>query len=181
MVRLGQIVKRPKWVQFIPAIIGAVGSVVGAVSGASSARKTRNATAGANQAELQKTSIQNAVARRDLIRNARSQRAQAIAAGTADGDITTSAVTGATSSITAQTKASLGFFDEQASLDKTISEFLTSAGQYQAKAAATSSLLQSSQNIAGAASSLYGLGKDAWSNRLSEVKVTATPSSSYRP
>lgn len=141
------------------AIIGAVvGGAVGYFSGAEKKIAKKYARAAADQKRLQQT-MKLAIIRRDTIRSQRAARAQAVAAGTADSGITSSAAQGARSSTDMQGMSALNYFDAQVSADNLFQQYSKKAGKHAQNAEQLDSLLGASVSLAQTGGDLYGLSK----------------------
>lgn len=134
---------------------GVIGGAIGYFSGqeAKLAKKYGRLAQATRRRQQQMTA---AVQRRDVIRQARFARAQAVAAGASEGNVTSSAVSGATSSITAQTESSLNFFDRQVGLDNVFQTYAAKAGKHAGKAAELNSLLGAAEGLTTVGANIYG-------------------------
>jgi hypothetical protein len=141
------------------AVIGAVvGGAIGYFSGGKKAEAKKFARLAQDQKRRQQ-SLQLAVQRRDVIRNQRAQRAAAVAAGTSDGGVQSSAVYGAIGSIDAQGKSATSYFDAQVDLDAAFQMYAKKAGKKAGQAAEMDSLLGSLGSLATVGGDLYGLSQ----------------------
>jgi hypothetical protein len=126
----------------IGAAFGPVGMAVGAVLGGiaglfggSKKRKARKYAAKVEAEEARMVERAQAVQRRDLIRQMRIARAQALAAGSSEsGGLMSSGVQGAVSSIGSQGKFNLGYFDTQIANQQLRNNYARRAGKYASQA-----------------------------------------------
>lgn len=138
-------------------VIGAVvGGVIGLVAGKNKKLARRYAAKAADMKRKQQT-MQLAVQRRDIIRQQRIQRAQAVAAGASEDGVQSSAVQGAASSLTSQSKAATNYFDSMVSLDNAYQMYAKKSGKAQGKSDELFTLLGSGSNLAAAGGDIYGL------------------------
>lgn len=145
------------------AVIGAVvGGALGYFSGGKKAEARKFAAKAADVRRRQQT-MQLAVQRRDIIRQQRMARANAVAAGASEQGVTSSGVMGAISSIDAQGKSSASYFDAQADLDAAFQMYAKKAGKKAGQAAELDTLLGSMGAIATVGGDLYGLSKGSGS------------------
>lgn len=137
------------------AVIGAVVGIVGSVT---SANKKKKADAYADKAanvRLQQQTMANAISRRDQIRNFRMQRAESVAAGATDNNVSSSAVSGSVSSLSSQISSNLNYFDKQAALDKQYNEYIKRSGRYSGSSANWATVAQNGQAIGQLGSTIY--------------------------
>lgn len=126
----------------------AAGAVVGAIGGLFSSK--------ANAAKRQASKEQRIMAereagiqRRDLVRQFRMARAQALASGSSqEGGLESSAVQGALGSIGSQGKANLSFFDTQVKSNRKINSLLNKASGYESTAGVIGSLVSLGSDLA---------------------------------
>jgi len=119
------------WGAAIGGVVGAVGGLFGG-SAAKKARKYANRAARFEQASKVQTA---ALARRDMLRQARAATANAIAIGAAeDGGSQSSTVQGATASAGSQVGFNLGYMENQYNLQTAVTRNLAKAGKAQNQA-----------------------------------------------
>lgn len=149
------------------ALVGAViGGAVGYFSGAEKKLAKKYGKKAAAVRRQQQT-MQLAIQRRDLVRQSRMARAQAVSAGASESGVRSSAVTGATSSLDSQTTSALAYFDTQVANDNLYQQFAAKAGKHAQRAAGMDSILGSAAGVAGVGADIYG-----------SLKTTPTVSSS---
>lgn len=139
-----------------------IGAVIGGALGWASGKKRKKAKKFAALAEAQRRKqqqMQLAVQRRDIFRQQRLARANAIAAGASDEGVTSSSVLGATASIDAQSRSAVSYFDTQVNLDNAYQMYAKKAGRAQGQADSLMSILGSAGNLATAGADIYGLSK----------------------
>lgn len=127
----------------IGAVIGGiVGGVVG-LFGGKKAKKARKFAEKAQKVERQQAQLGAAVQRRDMIRQARMARAQAVAASAAEGGgLQSSAPQGAVASIGSQLTSNINYFDWQTDLSNEAQQYKAKAGKYARQANAISSTFE---------------------------------------
>lgn len=151
-----------------------IGAIVGGIAGGFAGDKRRKAKRYLKKAQAvrrQQQTMQLAVQRRDLVRQMRIQRAQAVAAGASDEGVQSSAVIGATASVSSQGKSAVGYFDKQISLDNLYQQFMTKAG----RAAEQANEIQSYMNMI---SSAVNIGGDIGGS-IGGSKTASTGSTGY--
>ena len=123
----------------VGTVAGAViGGVIGLAAGIFSNKKKKAAKrAGKKAAAITRTqqAMQLALQRRDMIRQARANRAIAVAAGGSEDRTSGSGTAGVAGSINSQLEESLNYFDAQVSLDYQANEYRKKAGKYAGQAA----------------------------------------------
>lgn len=138
------------------AVIGAViGGVVGLVSGQNKKIAKKYAGLAAEQKRKQQ-SMELALQRRDIVRQQRAIRAQAIAAGESEPGVVSSSIQGSQSSVQSQGMSSLQYFDAQVGSDNLYQTYAKKAGKYARKAGELDSILGSASSITGIAADVYG-------------------------
>lgn len=143
------------------AVIGAVvGGALGYFSGGKKAEAKKYASK-AQDVRRRQQSLRLAVERRDIIRNQRMARANAVAAGASEGGVQSSAVSGAISGIDAQGKSAASYFDAQVDLDAAFQMYAKKAGKKAGQAAELDTLLGSAGSLATVGGDLYGLSKSS--------------------
>lgn len=145
----------PGWGTAIGAVIG---GAIGYFSGGKKAEAKKFA-AKAQGVRRQQQALQLAIQRRDLVRQQRIARAQAVAAGASESGVQSSAVMGAIGSIDAQGKSSASYFDAQVDLDAAFQMYAKKAGKKAGQAAEMDTLLGSLGSLAAVGGDLYGLSK----------------------
>lgn len=138
----------------------AIGAVVGGAIGLFSGEKKKKARKYMRKAQEQRRRQQQmklAVQRRDLIRQQRMLRAQAVAAGSSEQGVTSSAVLGAIGSVDAQGKSAMSYFDAQIDLDMAYQMYSKKAGKAAGDAAELDTLLAAGGSLVTAAGDIYGL------------------------
>lgn len=150
----------------VGSVFGPVGTVIGAVIGGavgyfSGAEKKLAKKYGrlAQDTRRRQQQMQMAIQRRDLVRQARITRAQALAAGTSEGNVTSSSVQGGVSSITAQTESALTYFEAQVGQDNLFQQYAKKAGKHAGKAAELDTLLASAGDLVTVGANAYGAFK----------------------
>jgi hypothetical protein len=148
----------------LPAIIGAASSVFNSASGATAAQHQRRA----GLAGLMFVQREQAVARRDLVRNMRLARAQALAQGSADsGGLRSSGVGGTVGSLGSQGEFNLDYFQGQASLAEQKHRSEIAAGN----AISAGTNLQNFAQTFQAGVNLW----DSWKNYRASTGATTVP------
>ena len=139
------------------AIAGPYGAVVGGVLGGvmglfggGAARKARLFTNSAKKTERTLSYFEAAVQRRDMIRQARIGRAEALAAGTSQGTggLESSGVQGALSSVSSQANFNIRYFDARIADYLKMQEWVDKAGKASTTAGTWNSFLQAGLSAA---------------------------------
>jgi hypothetical protein len=145
------------------AVGGPIGAVAGAIIGGavgyfSGAEKKLAKKYGrlAQDTRRRQQQMRAAIQRRDVIRQARVVRAEAVAAGASDTGVTSSSVQGAISSATAQTESALTYFDRQVGEDNLYQQYAKKAGKHAGNAAELDTLLGSASDLAVIGANAYG-------------------------
>lgn len=149
----------------VGTVAGAViGGVIGAVAGVFSNKKKKAAKrAGKEAARIgrQQQSMQLGLQRRDMIREARANRALAVAAGGSEDRVSGSGTVGASSSTGAQLTEALNYFDTQVILDYNANEQRKKAGKFAGQAQDINTLIGSFDSIGTLGANVIGsLKKD---------------------
>lgn len=127
------------------AVIGGVIGAIGGLFGAKANKSRRKA----RKEQRRMTEREQAVQRRDIIRQFRFARAQALAAGSSeDGGLQSSGVQGALGSVTSQGVFNLGFFDAQVASQNRINDLLKTAGKYEGYLSIFQSLAEGTAAVA---------------------------------
>lgn len=135
---------------------GIIGGVAGYIGGNQAARARKMYNRGM---KMQRTLslTQAAVARRDLIRQARIERASAVAASAAqEGGLQSSAPAGAISSYGSQFGFNLGYFDRTIQRYLMMQKYIDKAGKYARRSGDTMNYLNMAIGIVNAAGSVQG-------------------------
>lgn|SRR5690606_5541276 len=135
------------------------GAVIGGIIGAVGGRKKKEARRFAAKAAAVRRKQQQmrlALQRRDIVRQMRFAAAQAAVEGATESGVSSSAVMGAASSISAQGRGALQYFDSQVGLDNLYQTYAKRAGKAAGEAAefgelqqALGSFLQLGGDLAG--------------------------------
>jgi uncharacterized membrane protein len=157
------------------AVIGAViGGIFGGKAG-KAAKKAHKLEAEANAIDRQQAQMQAGIQRRDLARQARIERAKAIAAGASEaGGLQSSAPMGAISSLGAQTTSALSYFDWQTDLGNTAYNKRAQAAKYLKKAQAIQGYIDM---VGGAASMMGSMGGGSTTSSAASSSGTISKSS----
>jgi hypothetical protein len=143
----------------VGAVVGGVIGLIGGLFGGGHARKSRLALQAANAIDLQMTESQQAIQRRDMIRQARISQATALAqAATTEGGIQSSGSKGVQSSLESQTGFNLGFLDTTAAQTVLRAQKLSEAGKEAAQAQQIQGLTTAVLGAASAFGSSYSGG-----------------------
>lgn len=141
----------------IGAVIGGIIGGIAGLFGGKKAAKARKFAEKANATERQQAQLQAGVQRRDMIRQARMVRAQAVAASAAEGGgLQSSAPQGAISSIGSQLTSNINYFDYQVGLSNQAQQYRSKAGKYARSAAAFTTGISALSSIASNAGSFGG-------------------------
>lgn len=139
---------------------GPVGAVIGGILGLFGGKKAKKARKYAEKAaavERQQAQMAAGVQRRDMIRQARIARAQAVAAAASEsGGLQSSSPMGAVSSMGTQLTSNLGYFDWQVGLGNQAQTYKQKSGKYARQASTFNSLIQVGAMVGGAAASSIG-------------------------
>lgn len=171
------------------AAFGPIGIVAGAIIGGALGalggdrrRKAKRYAAKAAEVRRKQQTMKLAIERRDVVRQFRLARAQAVAAGASEGDVGSSAIQGASSSLTSQTKGSLSYFDTQVALDNQYQAYAKKAGKAAGQAEDLSALVGVLGEATTAGVNAYGLyslrnaGSAGYSTLAGNPKSTQTGS-----
>lgn len=116
-------------------------SILGQIFAYSKGKKARKFADKASEVERQQAQLAVGVQRRDMVRQARIARAQAVAASAAEsGGLQSSAPQGAISSMGTQLTSNLSYFDYQVGLGNQAQIFRKKAGKYARQAEDISAL-----------------------------------------
>lgn len=150
----------------VPLVIAAVGAAVKLIGGLFGAAKAAKAAKYRRKAASKGREIvekEQAVQRRDIVRNLRVARAQALAQGaTESGGTRSSGTQGVSGSFASQSLFNLDFFEGQAEKSRRKFEFELKADKYQANAEQTiavSGLIGDAMQTAGKMMGGMGKGK----------------------
>jgi len=160
------------------AVAGPIGAVFGGVIGAISGifkKKANNKKKEATRIERQMYEREQAIQRRDMVRQMRVARAQAVAAGTDMGGLG-SGVAGATSSVAAQGASNLRFFGNQISLGIRRNSLLDKAAKYDSTSATIGSLVQVGASAAGYAKAAGWFSGPSYTAASTGTQTFSTPS-----
>ncbi len=158
----------------------AIGAVIGGAAGYFSGAKKKEARMYAAKAQAQRRRQQSmtlAVQRRDVVRSQRIARANAVAAGSSDAGVQSSAVGGAIGSIDAQGKSATSYFDAMVDLDEAYQMFAKKAGKAQGKADELATLLGAGSSLVTAGGDIYGLSKSTQAPTVNTGSYTSFNSS----
>jgi hypothetical protein len=139
-----------------------IGGVIGGIAGALSGKKAKEAkkyAALARGVRREQQTMQLAVARRDVVRQQRMAVAQAIAAGTADAGVESSAIKGATSSSQTQGQSAINYFDTQVSKDNLFQIYAAKSGKAAQSSQEIMSFIGAAGGLAQAGGDLYGMSQ----------------------
>ena len=141
----------------IGAVIGGIIGGIAGLFGGKKAAKARKFAEKAAKVERQQAQLQAGLQRRDMVRQARIARAQAIAAGASEsGGLQSSGIRGAASSIGSQLTSNMNYFDQQVTLGNEAQSYKAKAGKYARSAAAFQSGIGAVASIASAVGPLGG-------------------------
>lgn len=112
------------------AIIGAVVGAVGGLFARKKRKKQKKFARAAQAVRRRQQSMRLALQRRDIVRQGRAARAQAIAAGSGEERTISSGVSTAAGAIGSQLGDSLNYFDQQVALDNEYQRLNAKAGKY---------------------------------------------------
>jgi hypothetical protein len=147
----------------------AVGGIIGGIAGIFGS-KANKAKRRARKEQRRMTEREQAVQRRDLIRNFRLARAQALAAGSSEtGGLESSGVQGAAASIASQGVFNLNFFDAQVASQRRINDLLKTAGKYEGYLSVFESVAQAGSAFAELIPVGEGLAKTASKRTMKKV------------
>ena len=132
--------------------VGAVvGGVIGGILGIFGGSKAKKARKYANKAQLtqrQQEQLAAGIQRRDMIREARIARAQAVAASAVEsGGLQSSAPQGAIGSLGSQTTSNLSYFDNQVGLGNLAFSYNQKAGKYARQSQSIFGLMDAGSSI----------------------------------
>lgn len=134
------------------AVAGAPGAIIGGIAGAISGlfkSKSRKAARKADETRARMEDIQNAVLRRNQLREAYIARAQAVAAGAAeDGGLQSSTVIGAVGSLGSQFAYNERYFDTQQANINIFNKYSKNAAKFADYAGAAASLGSAALSVA---------------------------------
>lgn len=140
----------------------AVGAVLGGIAGLFGGKKKKKAKKFAAKAQAEDMRMQEraqAVQRRDIVRQFRMARAQALAAGSSEsGGLQSSGIQGSLSSIGSQGRFNLGYFDTQIDNQQLRNSYAKKAGKYASQAGDIFGILEAGASIADVGL-LSGFGK----------------------
>lgn len=140
----------------------AIGAVVGGIAGLFGGQKKKKAKKYAAKAQAEDMRMQEraqAVQRRDIVRQFRMARAQALAAGSSEsGGLQSSGIQGSLSSIGSQGRFNLGYFDTQINNQLLRNNYAKKAGKYASQAGDIFGLLDAGTTLADSGL-LSGWGK----------------------
>lgn len=143
------------------AVIGAGLAVGGTAYSVSQQRKAEKAQRRAGQLNKQRQQMQDALARRETIREARIARARSVQAAANQGVSSSSAAQGGAGSIISQGNVNLSFLDQQAMSRDQAGNYIGQAQRYTYRA-------QTGQSVAGLGASLFS-NSDAIANRVNSI------------
>lgn len=141
------------WGAAVGALLGGIG---GALGGHKKKEARRNAARAAEMRRKQQQ-LRAALQRRDIIREQRMARANAVAAGASDGEVSSSAVQGAIGATSAQGRSAVNYFDSQVSLDNAYQTYAKKAGKAAGDAAEIFTFLNAAPSLAMAGGDIVGL------------------------
>jgi hypothetical protein len=153
-----------------------IGAVIGGVTGYFGGKKQKLAKKYARLAQEQRRKqqqMQLAVQRRDIIRQFRMQRAQAVAAGASDAGVGSSSVAGAVSSVYSQGLGAVNYFDSQVGLDNMYQLYAKKSGKAAQQADQIFGFLNSATSFASVGGDLYGASKGSGTSTVSASTLGA--------
>lgn len=134
------------------SVIGTAINVIGGIFSFGARKKAKKYANRAAAVERQQAQLEAAVQRRDLVRQSRIARAQAVAASASEsGGLQSSAPQGAIGSVGSQTISNLSYFDRQVGMGNEAQAYRQKAGKYASRA-------ENISTITGLASSVFGGG-----------------------
>lgn len=155
------------------AVIGAViGGAIGLLGG-NQRKRARQFAQRAAATRRKQQQLQLAVQRRDLVRQMRIAQSATVAAGASEGNITSSAVLGAQSSLAAQGKSAITYLDTQVGLDNLYQTYAKKSGKASQAAQAYDTLLGAGASLAKTAGDLYGLSQSPQSTTTNTNTFTS--------
>jgi len=152
------------------AVAGPIGAVIGGIIGLIGGTKAKKARQYANKAaatERQQAQLAAAVERRDMIRQSRIARAQAVASSASEsGGLQSSAPRGAISSIGSQTVSNLNYFDWQVGLGNEAQYYKQRAGKFARSADTFNSFIKLGAMAGGAAYNAFSSSGSSVGNTI---------------
>jgi hypothetical protein len=139
---------------------GIVGGIIGVAKGLFLSGKAKKASKFRKLAEETKRKQQTmrlALQRREVVRNLRFARAQAVAAGTSEGNVRSSATAGAAGSVTGQGISALEYFDAQVGLDNKAQSYLAEAARMDRELAKHAAVTSGANTAAQLGTDIYGV------------------------